>query len=303
MPQIRVEIFREKDLTKLKKPAADSAKNDNGQITVIGGSILFHGAPLLAIKAASRTVDMVYFSSPEPSMEKVAAGLKSRLASFIWVPWNEVEEYIKKSEAVLIGPGFMRYRSESQREACERRGECGEEAERTKRITENLLKKFPGNQWIIDAGSLQTLNPDSLPKGAILTPNKKELAILFRLKGRDLENLKAGRQTEIAKIISREARNRRCIIVLKGPTTIVGSEMRLAAIGGGNPGLTKGGTGDVLAGLTAGLAAKNEPFLAACAASFIVKKAADILYRQIGFSYNADDLAEKIPEVLGQYWR
>lgn len=51
------------------------------------------------------------------------------------------------------------------------------------------------------------------------------------------------------------------------------------------------------------LTAKNPPFLAAQAASFVVKKAADELYQKVGFAYNADDLAEKIPEVLGEYLR
>jgi len=49
-----------------------------------------------------------------------------------------------------------------------------------------------------------------------------------------------------------------------------------------------------------GLAVKNEPFLAACVASFVLKKRHQ-LYKKVGFSYNADDLAQKIPEVLGKY--
>ena len=69
-------------------------------------------------------------------------------------------------------------------------------------------------------------------------------------------------------------------------------------VSGGNLGLVKGGTGDVQAGLTLALLAKNDPFLAASIASCIVKRAADKLFEKKGTFYNADDLAEKIPETL-----
>lgn len=58
------------------------------QTTIISGSRLFHGAPLLALKVASRLNRMVFFSSPEPSLGEVAAKIKSRLFSFIWVPFE-----------------------------------------------------------------------------------------------------------------------------------------------------------------------------------------------------------------------
>jgi len=78
---------------------------------------------------------------------------------------------------------------------------------------------------------------------------------------------------------------------------------KVVLVKGGNAGLAKGGTGDLLAGLIVGLAVKNEPFLAACAGAYILKKTADELYRKVGFVYNADDLAAKMPEILGQYIR
>jgi len=103
--------------------------------------------------------------------------------------------------------------------------------------------------------------------------------------------------------IKKKAEEYHCIIVYKAPETIVCSSQECLLVKGGNAGLAKGGTGDVLAGLTVALASKNPPFLAACAASYIIKKAADELFKDVGFAYNADDLAEKIPEVLGEYFR
>lgn len=55
-----MEEFKQEDLDKLYKPHSESSGEDNGQITIIGGSKLFHGAPILALKAASKFVDMVF---------------------------------------------------------------------------------------------------------------------------------------------------------------------------------------------------------------------------------------------------
>jgi len=261
-------------LRKLFVPNHDSSGEDNGQITIIGGSKLFHGAPILSLKAASRIVDMVFFASPENSVGRIAEEIKSELSSFIWVPWDEVDEYIKKSDAVLIGPGFMRYDSERDKE-------MKLEGDRSRRITKTLLRKFAEKKWVIDAGSLQTMEAEWVPQGAILTPNAKEFEMLF------------------GKVdISETAKKYNCVIVLKGPTTYVCSPNQCVQVNGGNAGLTKGGTGDVQAGLTVGLLAKNKPFMAAAAAAFLVKASADQLKDSVGTNYNADDLALQIPKTF-----
>lgn len=271
-------VFEEKELQQIYKPQ-DIGKGGNGQVTIIGGSSLFHGAPLFALKTASRIVDMVFFTSPKPSLEAIASQLKSKLNAFIWVPFKQIEEYLKKSDAILIGPGLMRYHHEGKAQE----DKAGWE---TKRITESLLKKFPQKQWIIDAGSLHVMDKKFIPKKAILTPNKKEYLALF-----------GEEKPQVA------AKKYDCVIVFKNAVTEIFSETDARLVKGGNNGLVKGGTGDVLAGLSLALAAKNPPFFSACAASFVVKKAADELYQKVGFVYNADDLAEKIPEVLGRYLR
>ncbi len=252
-------------------PSGNSSKGQNGQITIIGGSKLFHGAPLLALITASRFTDMVYFTSPEPSVGDVASKIKSSLLSFIWIPWEDREEYIEKSDAVLIGSGMMRYKKEWNDGG-------GDE---TREITRDLLTKFPNKKWVIDAGSLQMVEPEWVPTGAILTPNQKEYQRLFGDKT----------PAEVAKKF-------KCIIVRKLPVTTVCSPDKCMEIRGGNAGLTKGGTGDVQAGLTVGLLAKNDPFLAASAASHILKKAADHLFEKVGTVYNADDLSNEIPKLF-----
>lgn len=273
-----MEIFNKEELKNLYQPPPESEGEDNGQITIIGGSSLFHGAPLLSLKVASRLVDMVFFASPEEAVGRVAEKIKSELFSFIWVPWEEREEYVAKADANLIGPGFMRYKTEGQKTKIG--NEYDEEGEKTREITRELLTKFPNKRWVIDAGSLQVMEPDWIPEGAILTPNKKEYKALFG-------NLKP-RQA---------AKKYNCIIVCKGPVDAIFSPDKSIEIRNGNPGLTKGGTGDVLAGLTVALLAKNDPLLAAASSAYIIKLAADKLYDKVGINYNADDLAEKIPEI------
>lgn len=285
-----MKVFEKEDLKKLFIPDWNSKNEDNGSVTIIGGSSLFHGAPILSLKAASRLVDMVYFSSPEPSIGEVAAKIKSSLSSFIWVPWDEVEAYIEKSDAVLIGPGLMRFTHEKKDLKNEELNdlENNTAGKVTRSITEKLLLKYPNKKWVIDAGSLQVMDKSWIPPQSIITPNSKEFEMLFKI------NMSEANES----VMSLKAKENNCIIVAKGPVTLVASPTDVTEIRGGNPGLTKGGSGDILAGLTVSLLTKNDPFLAACAASYLVKAAADRLYQRVGTNYNSDDLADIISETF-----
>jgi ADP-dependent NAD(P)H-hydrate dehydratase / NAD(P)H-hydrate epimerase len=289
-----VEVFDLSHLEKIYRPDHNSSGEDNGQVTIIGGSSLFHGAPILSLVSASRIVDMVFFSSPEESLEGVAAQIKGKLSSFIWVPWEEIDEYVAKSDAALIGPGFMRFKSEKTPHG-QRYHSCDEACKISRETTQDLLSKYRKQRWVIDAGSLQIMEPDWIPEGAILTPNRKEYDRLFGDEfplSEDLDDM----GTQLVKV----AKKYKCILVLKGPKTLVCSEDSCLVVEGGNAGLTKGGTGDVQAGLTVALLAKNEPFWAASAASFIVKYAADKLFTERKYYYNSDDLAWEIGRVMGE---
>lgn len=69
-------------------------------------------------------------------------------------------------------------------------------------------------------------------------------------------------------------------------------------IEGGNAGMTKGGTGDVLAGLVAALYCTHDAITAAVVGSYINKKAGDDLYKTVGSYFNSSDLVEQIPKTL-----
>ncbi len=275
----------------LHQPQEHDAKSTNGQLTVIAGSDLFHGPALFALIIATHLVDMVFFTSPTHEFEHTAHSLKSRLGSFIWVPFEEVDAYIAKSDAVLIGPGLKRFHSEFQHPDHNTLDHIGEI---TQQITLDLTSKFPDKQWIIDAGSLQVIKAKDIPPNAIITPNSKEFQILFDTTLPD--DLETKSQT-----LSSISQTYKCHIVSKGhPTIIASPDGQTTLSHGTNRGFSKGGTGDCLASLIASLACKNPSHLSATAAVFISKTAANDLSQSYGPFFNADDLAAQIPRTLAQ---
>ena len=285
-----MQTFNPSELKNLYVAPKESHKGENGKLTIIGGSHLFHGASLWALKVASRIVDMVFYSSVSEN-NKLTEKLQSELYDFIAVPREKIETYIEESDAVLIGPGLAR---EEGREKDE---------ESTKALTERLLKKFPKKKWIIDAGSLTEMDPQWLKQlngNVVITPHIGEFEKLFGVNvTRNTANVtRENNESRVTSHVSRFAKEFNCVILLKRPTDIVCSPSICVQIRGGNEGMTKGGTGDVLAGLVAALACKNDLFLAAAAGSYINKKAGDALYKRVGPNFNASDLADEIPKVM-----
>ena len=81
------------------------------------------------------------------------------------------------------------------------------------------------------------------------------------------------------------------------------SRSRIACNKTGNAGMTVGGTGDVLAGLAAGLLAQEtDLFKSACAAAYANGAAGGILLKKYGYGFTASDLLQKIPEALKPMW-
>lgn len=281
-----MEKFDKSWLSKLWRPTDSDTKFGGGQITIVGGSSLFHGAPILALRVASRLVSMVYFASPSADRE-VVNQIKAALGSFIWIPTAEIHEYIAKSDAVLIGPGMMRNKKEADGVACDDIGKI------TKEITMAIFAKFPDKKFVIDGGSLQVIHAYDIPKGSVITPNRKEFFMLFG------EEISEDHEKAVVQIKTK-AKEFGLVLVHKAPTSIVTDGDRIVQIDGGNPGLVKGAVGDVVAGLTVGFLAKNEPILAAGAAVYLTKKAADRLAAKKSFMFNADDLAEEVTRVFGE---
>jgi hydroxyethylthiazole kinase-like uncharacterized protein yjeF len=89
------------------------------------------------------------------------------------------------------------------------------------------------------------------------------------------------------------------VILLKGETDLICDGKRMKLNFTGNPGMTVGGTGDVLSGIAgAMLAQKVEPFEAAVAAAFVNGAAGDFVAQRMGYHMMATDLLDWIPQVL-----
>ena len=258
-----MEEFGLNDLKKLYLPPRGSHKGQNGKLMIIGGSHLFHAASLWALEVASRIVDLVHYSSV-PENNKLVMRIKEEFRDGIVIPRSEIEAYIEEDDCILIGPGMTR---DSE----------------TENLTNSLLKKYPHKQWVIDAGALQMMDISLIPKRAILTPHHGEF-----------ETLKTKTsETNLTQTYD-------CILLVKGEADLVCEGGTCRQVTGGNAGMTKGGTGDVLAGLVSALACKNDPFLAACAASYINKKAGEDLAKKVGIYFNASDLAGQVPQTMAR---
>lgn len=267
-----MEEFKKSDLNKLYVPLKDSHKGQNGKLMIIGGSVLFHAASLWALNIASRIVDMVFYSSIDSNNEIVQKE-KQEFRNGIIVPREKIKHYIEEADAVLIGPGLPR-------EDGIENGDSDTEV-----LTKELLLKFPNKKWVVDGGSLQVIKPEILPMSTIITPHKQEFETLFKI-APTFEN------------VIKMAKKHSITILLKGQEDIVANKEKNVIINGGNQGMTKGGTGDVLAGLTASLYCKNEAFLSASSASYINKKSGEGLYKTMGLYYNASDLTNEIPKIM-----
>lgn len=265
-------------LKQLYVPVPDSHKGQNGKLLIIAGSQLFHAASLWPLTVASRLLDMVFYSSV-PENNKLVERTKAEFRNGIVVPRSDLHHYINEADAILIGPGLPRIEGKK----------AGDDD--TKELTERLLTQYPEKKWVIDGGSLQTISPEVLLKlktMPILTPHQGEYQTLISNSKYPIVNIQ-----EFAKKYN-------SVILLKGPKDIVASPNEVISIPGGNAGMTKGGTGDVLAGLVASFYTKNDVFLSACAASYINKKAGESLGKSVGLYFNASDLANEIPKILSK---
>lgn len=257
----------QKYLEQIVLPKPDSHKGENGRVLVIGGSRLFHAASFWAACMASKIVDMVHFSSPMmENNELMRIRAKSRFWEGIVVPWEAISHYIIEDDVILIGPGMER----------------GSE---TKKIVNDLLSQYPQKRWVVDGGALQEVDPQLLTASMIITPNKREQEILIQKSGISIQEL--GIKYGVT-------------LLAKGRVDIITSGDELIEIPGGTVGMTKGGTGDVLAGMVAGLYAKSPAMASAVVASQVNKRAGESLAKKEGMFFSASDLILQAQIELGK---
>ncbi len=279
-------------------PPGVSHKGQNGRILVIGGSSLFHASPIWSAEVASHFVDGVHFASTIENNE-IFTAIKKIFHNGIVVSQKNIPYYVAEDDAILVGPGMVRNENLTEYKMKERSYseilKIHDEAEFAAAITFYLIHNFPEKKFVFDAGALQMMNPhwlQSLKIPALITPHQLEFERLFGIK------LSSRNLDDKIQIVKQTAKQFNVTILLKAVDDIISDGGDHYIIHGGNQGLTKGGTGDLLAGLCTALYSKNNAMIAGVLASFLLKKTADTLEKTLGYWYNNDNLIQTIPATL-----
>lgn len=241
-----------RDDVQLPRRRRDSHKGTYGHVLLVGGAPGYAGAIALAARAALRSgAGRVSVRTPQAVHEIVAAAAGPEAMVKPCGDFSEIA--LDGFDAVLAGPGLTR-------------------TPETQAFVRRLLAdcRVP---LVLDADALN-VSPEEIASAAcpvILTPHPGEFGRLF---GMTAEQVQAGRLDAARRAAERSG----SITVLKGARTIVAAPGRLPAVNStGNPGMAKGGAGDVLAGLLAGLLGQGiEPFEAAKTAVWLHGKAGDL---------------------------
>ncbi|MDY6931201.1 MAG: NAD(P)H-hydrate dehydratase, partial [Halobacteriota archaeon] len=268
------------DIKLLHRRRDDSHKGENGKVLIIGGGP-YAGAPVLSALAALRTgADWVTVMTPKRSYQAVqffspdliVRPLSSDILSKADLP--AITEEIKKHDVVVIGMGL------------------GSEGE-TVKAAESVIEEC--DKVVIDADGLYALRmPIKEGKKAIITPHAGEFSKICDLSvPHEVE--------ERVKFAEKFTKANNLTLVLKGKLDVISNGKKSKINITGNSGMTVGGTGDVLSGVTGAMyAMTDDPFQAASAAAFISGKAGDIAFEDYGSSILATDVIERIPQAISQ---
>lgn len=276
---------------KLYLPPSDSHKGQNGKLTIIGGSSLFHAAPLWAAEIASHFVDLVHLSTTAEN-QKVFINLKARFQNGIIIKKADINDYVEEDDCILIGPGMVRAQSGSRRENLK-----SDEGLYARELVRYLLTNYPDKRFVLDAGALQMMDKEwflSRREKPILTPHLKEFEKLFGI------DLSKSDTDEKINSVEKVAKKYNSLVILKAVDIIISDGAEHFIVHGGNAGLTKGGSGDCLAGLVSGLYTKNDAVTSAVMAAFLIKKTADFIYQSQKVWYNTSELNKLITETLSK---
>jgi hydroxyethylthiazole kinase-like uncharacterized protein yjeF len=278
-------------LRRWRLPEPTGGKESRGSILVIGGSTETVGAVTLAAEAALRSgagkLQVVVPSKVAPHVsialpEALVRGVPSTEEGAIRASSAElIADLAQSASAVLIGPGLA--------DVDEARG-----------LVEALLPGLEG-PVALDALALAAVTADPsclhhLEGRAVLTPNPTELAISLHIDPDELEDDPAGAARRLAE-------QTHATVGLGGATSwVAGSDGRLWEDESGGAGLGVSGSGDVRAGVVAGLLARGaEPDQAAVWASYLHGRAGERLAATVGrLGFLARELPPEIPRVLAE---
>ncbi|MGE5566943.1 MAG: NAD(P)H-hydrate dehydratase [Parcubacteria group bacterium] len=277
--------------TPLPVPSEDADKEVRGRVIVVGGSVDVPGAVRLAGEAALRAgAGKLQLAVPEAITtglgmivpEARVFSLPARNGEIAPHGAETIEEFVSKSDAVLIGPGMI-------------------DKEQAAGLTGRLLSAVKGPGFVIDAAAMIQLGKDpDLVSGhdgrVVLTPHAGEMAALTGNGKHEVTADPLPLAREVAERLN-------AVVALKGKDTfVVSPDGRAWVYRGEAVGLATSGSGDVLAGIMAGLLARcASPEQAAIWAVYLHGQAGVRLSERVGpLGFLARELSGEVPALLAE---
>ncbi len=260
----------------------DFRKGQNGKVLVVGGSYMYHGAPVLASLAALRSgTDLVYTAVPKIN----ASATRAISPNLIVIPMVDAK-LTRGSANKLLGQVQSRLDS-----ATIGMGLAIADEEGLKNLVRSLLSQDV--RLSLDASALTSYILPLLPeKNVVVTPHAGEFQRMFGV-------LPSNKIKERTTLVEKYAKEHSVTILLKGATDVISNGKQTYVNPKNLAAMTVGGTGDVLSGLVAGILSKNRnPIEAAAAASFVNGMAGKAAQKKNGFHMVATDLLDMIPSVM-----
>ncbi|OIO64408.1 NAD(P)H-hydrate dehydratase [Candidatus Woesearchaeota archaeon CG_4_10_14_0_2_um_filter_57_5] len=279
----------------LKPRLPSSHKGQNGKVLIVAGSPEFPGAAALCGMAALAVLrsgsDLVYLAAPTKVAWAVNAitpdviTIKLPGARLAMSHLPSLRQHLAGKSCLLMGPGM------SAREA--RIGHRLQVATAQQAIQQTV-------PLVLDAEMVRALRGKRVfPRDCVITPHRSELGSMGYAAREPTTSAAARAEAKRLQGAMASFLTQGNVVLLKGRYDLVVSSDRIHVNATGNEGMTVGGTGDVLAGVVAGIIAQgNKLFDAAVAAAYAVGAAGDMLYKKQGPGFLASDLLPLLPGVL-----
>ena len=259
----------------------NSRKGDNGKVLVVGGSYMYHGAPILSSLAALRTgCDLVYTAVPKINVQATRA----ISADLIVIPLAD-SKLTRGSVNKLLGQIPTGIDS-----ATIGMGLAVQDIEALKLLVKSLIELDV--RLSLDASALRKeILPIIKAKNVLVTPHASEFERLFG------EKIPDNKKTRIS-IVEKHAKKNSITILLKGMDDIITDGTKTLINSKKTPAMTVGGTGDVLSGIVASMLSQNRDVIeAAASAVFINGQAGKTVQKNLGMHMVATDLIDVLPLI------
>ena len=260
---------------------SNSRKGDNGKVLVVGGSYMYHGAPILSSLAALRTgCDLVYTAVPKVN----AQATRAASADLIVIPLAD-SKLTRGSVNKLLGQIPAGIDS-----ATIGMGLAVQDIEALKLLVKSLIER--DIRLSLDASALRKeILPIIKAKNVLVTPHASEFERLFG------EKIPDNKKTRIS-IVEKYAKKNSITILLKGMDDIITDGTKTLINSKKTPAMTVGGTGDVLSGIAASMLSQNRDVIeAAASAAFVNGQAGKIVQKNLGMHMVATDLIDVLPLI------